>query len=104
VATSGTVSTSVPTVTLDASTGTVGGTVTAIVANGPGTPGDWVGLYDSNGNPVQWEYLNGSHSLPPSGVASASVPFSLPAAGTYQVRLFNSNYVLVATSGSLTVF
>ena len=104
VATSSTITTSVPTVTLDAVTGAVGGAVTATIANGPGMPGDWVGLYDSNGNAVQWWYLNASHSIPASGVTSASVPFTLPAPGTYQVRLFNGNYVLVATTGSLTVF
>jgi len=42
--------------------------------------------------------------MPAAGVTSASVPFALTAPGTYQVRLFNGNYVLVATSGTLTVF
>jgi len=108
IATSGTISTTaptvLPTVTLDVVSATVGSTARALVANGPGAPGDWVGLFDANGNAVQWEYLNGSHSLPAIGVSSASVPFVLPTPGTYQMRLFNSNYVQIATSDILTVF
>src|SRR5207245_8928918 len=53
-----------PSITLDAAEGTAGGTVTATIANGPGRPGDWAGLYDANGTPVQWQYLNGTHTLP----------------------------------------
>jgi len=104
VATSGTIVTSAPSVTLNATSGAAGGTVTATIANAPGTPGDWVGLYDANGNPVQWQYLNGSHSLPAAGVSGAVVAFALPAPGIYQVRLFNGIYALVAASGTITVF
>jgi len=105
IATSGTITTTAPTVTLGASTGTAGGTVTATIANAPGTPGDWVGLYDANGVPLQWQYLSGTHTLPATGVTSATVTFTVPAApGTYHVRLFNGIYVLVATSGMIAVF
>jgi len=104
VATSATISTTPPSVTLGATTGTAGGTVAATVTNGPGTPGDWVGLYDANGHPVQWMYLNGSHTLPATGSSSATVTFVLPAAGTYQVRLCNGSYALVATSEMINVF
>ena len=104
VATSATITTTVPSVTLGATTGTAGGTVTATVANAPGTPGDWVGLYDANGTPVQWQYLNGSHSLPAVGVSGATVTFTLPTPGTYQVRLFNGTYTLVAISQTIAVF
>ena len=103
VATSSTISTTAPTVTLGTTTGTAGGTVTATVTNGPGTPGDWVGLYDANGRPVQWEYLNGSHTLPAAGVSSATITFVLPGPGTYQVRLCNGSYQLVATSETINV-
>ena len=104
VATSTTISTTAPSVALGAATGTAGGTVTATVTNGPGTPGDWVGLYDANGRPVQWEYLNGSHTMPAAGVGTAAVTFVLPASGTYQVRLFNGSYVQVAASDTINVF
>jgi hypothetical protein len=104
VATSGTISTSAPSVTLGATTGTAGGTVTATIANAPGTPGDWVGLADANGNWVQWQYLNGSHALPAAGVSGATVTFALPTPGSYQVRLFNGTYTLVAISETIAVF
>src|SRR5712691_4700973 len=103
VATSGPITTSAPSVTIGATTGTAGGTVTATIANAPGTPGDWVGLYDANGTPVQWQYLNGTQTLPAGGLKSATVTFTLPATpGTYHVRLFNATYTLVATSGTIT--
>ena len=104
VATSGAIITSAPSVTLDATTGVAGGTVTATITNAPGMPGDWAGLYDANGNPVQWQYLNGSHSLPAVGVSGATVTFALPAPGTYQVRLFNGTYTRGATSQTIAVF
>src|SRR5205814_9621742 len=95
VGTAGTIRTTAQTVTVGAATGTDGGTVTATIANAPGTPGDWVGLYDANGVPVQWQYLNGTHTLPAAGKASATVTFTLPAApGAYHARLFNGIYVL----------
>ena len=104
VAASGTIVTSAPSVTLDTASGAAGSTVTATIANAPGTTGDWAGLYDANGNPVQWLYLNGSHTLPASGVNAAVLTFTLPAAGVYHVRLFNGIYVLVAASGTVTAF
>src|SRR2546427_765200 len=103
VATSGSITTTLPTVTLSATSGSAGGTVTATIANGPGMPGDWVGLYDADGNVLQWRYLNGSQTLPDVGVGTAAVPFTLPATGTYYVRLFNATYTLVATSTTVTV-
>ena len=68
------------------------------------TPGDWVGLYDAAGNPVQWQYLDGTQTLPAIGTANATVAFTVPqATGTYQVRFFNASYMLVGTSVSLAV-
>ncbi len=76
-----------------------------MIANAPGTPGDWVGLYDANGNPVRWQYLNGTQTLPTVGVASATPTFILPTTpGVYHARLFNGTYALVATSGTIAVF
>src|SRR5438045_714309 len=86
-----------------ATTGAAGGTVTATIANAPGTAGDWVGLYDANGVPVQWRYLDGTQTRPASGIANATITFTLPATpGTYHARLFNATYTLVATSGTIT--
>ncbi|PYR41436.1 MAG: hypothetical protein DMF93_08280 [Acidobacteria bacterium] len=103
VATSGTVTSTVPTVTLNATTVSIGGTVTATVANGPGTPGDWVGLYDANGNNVAWRYLDGTQTLPAAGSANASVVFTLPTTtGAFTVRLYNAQYTWIATSQAVT--
>ena len=103
VGTSGTITTTAPALTLNTSSGAAGGTVTATIANGPGTPGDWVGLFDASGRPVQWRYLNGTQTLPASGVTSAAVALTLPATpGTYHARLFNSSYIQVAMSGTVT--
>jgi len=103
VATSGTITTTAPTVTLSSSSANAGGRITATIANGPGMPGDWAGLYDAGGAAVQWQYLNGTQVKPATGVTSAVLTFNLPAAaGTYQVRLFNASYVLVAASGAVT--
>ena len=103
IAMSGSITTTVPSVTLSAATGTVGGTVMALVTNGPGTPGDWVGFYDTTGAVLQWQYLNGFQTLPAAGIPNATVAFTLPATGTYYVRLFNATYTLVATSTTVTV-
>src|SRR2546427_12076108 len=93
-----------PSITLGAATGGTGGTVTATVANGPGAPGDWVGLYDAGGNAVSWQYLNGTQVKPATGVTNATVIFMLPAtAGIYQARFMSAAYMLVATSGSITI-
>src|SRR5205807_4294513 len=92
-----------PTVTLSATTGVAGGTVNASISSAPGTPGDWVGLYDAGGTAVQWQYLNGTQTMPVSGVSSATVTFTLPAtAGAFHARLFNGSYTQVAASATIT--
>jgi len=103
VATSGTITTTSPTVTLGSSSANAGGRITATIVNGPGMPGDWAGLYDAGGNAVQWQYLNGAQTKPATGFTSAVLTFNLPPApGTFQVRLFNASYILVATSAAVT--
>jgi len=103
VATSATISTFAPSVALSTTTGTAGGPVTAIVTNGPGGRGDWVGLYDQTGTDFGWMYLNGSHEMPDAGVTSAAVTFMLPVSpGAFSVRLSNGQYVSLAASGTIT--
>jgi hypothetical protein len=97
-----------PDIRLDSDTVSAGGTVTATVANGPGKPGDWIGLFDANGAVVeyrQWQYLNRSQTKPAAGVTSAGVTFTAPSeSGRYNVRLFAAgSYVLLATSPSFDV-
>jgi len=105
-ATSGPITAVPPTLTVRRSAG-AGDTVTATIANGPGAQGDWVGLYDANGalsEYLQWQYLNGSQSRPANGSSAATVSFTLPSSGTYNVRLFaKDSYTLIATSEALVV-
>jgi len=91
-----------PTITLDAATAPAGGPVTVTVAGGPGNAGDWVGLYAADGNATQWQYLDGSQTLPASGATGATLTFMLPTApGTYHACFFDASYRLIATSGSI---
>jgi alpha-tubulin suppressor-like RCC1 family protein len=65
--------------------------VNVVVANGPGNPGDWLGLYE-RGAPhteyLDWSYLNGMQEVPETGVMSGSVVFSAPSQpGEYEIRL-----------------
>src|SRR5437899_12592139 len=85
-----------------------GGTVTVTVANGPGSPTDWVGLYQQGAADtafVDWRYLNGTKSAPGTGLSSANFQFPMPTtAGTYEFRLFASNGLTrLATSPPVTV-
>jgi len=107
-ATSPSITVMAPTIVLGSDAVSAGGTVTATIANAPGKPGDWIGLYDAAGNAQeyrQWQYLNGSQSKPAAGVTSAVLSFTAPsAAGTYNVRLFSAGtFVLLATSPSFSV-
>ena len=107
-ATSPSITVRAPTIVLGSEAASAGGTVTATIANAPGKPGDWIGLYDAAGNAQeyrQWQYLNGSQSKPAAGVTSAVLSITAPsAAGTYNVRLFSAGtFVLLATSPSFSV-
>jgi hypothetical protein len=97
-----------PTIMLSATTIARGGTVTATIANGPGTASDWVGLYAAgaaDGTYIIWKYLNGTQTRPGAGITGAAVPFTMPATpGTYNVRFFlNDSWVKLATSLTITV-
>jgi hypothetical protein len=104
-----TVTAGAPTVSLNGTTFAAGATITATIANGPGTAGDWVGLFatgDPDGTFQDWKYLgSGTKTKPGSGVTGGSVSFTAPAtAGTYNVRFFlNDSLVKLATSVTITV-
>ena len=54
-------------------TAVAGSVATIDVANGPGNPSDWVGLFmegSPGGSFLEWKYLNGSGALPPTGVST----------------------------------
>ena len=70
--------------------------------------GDWVALFAEgagDGTYLDWQYLNGTHSKPVSGMTGAAVAFTMPATpGTYNVRLFlNDSLAKLATSATITV-
>jgi hypothetical protein len=77
------------------------------VANGPANPTDWVGLYLTTATDnafIDWTYLNGLRAAPMTGTSSATLQFTAPSAGLYEVRLFASNGLSkLATSGTVTV-
>src|SRR4051794_9293302 len=58
---------------------------------------DWVGLFPvgaAGGAYLSWQYLNGSTTLPQSGLDSATLTFDLPAAaGRYEFRLYSTTRV-----------
>jgi hypothetical protein len=91
-----------------------GATISATVANGPGNPGDWLGVYAVGaptgiGNPPSWKWLStdgAAPSIPPApGVTAGTVHLVVPAqAGQYEVRFFpNNSFTLGATSAAITV-
>ena len=98
-----------PTVTASPTTATPGSVVAATVANAPGYPRDWAGLYPI-GAPdtgyVAWQYLNGSDTPPATGVTSATMQFTAPTTpGSYDVRIYADDLMGVpaATSNSINV-
>ena len=97
-----------PTLTAGPATVQSGGTITAIVANGPGNLRDWVGLFAINAPDTPnlgWWYLDGTKNIPVQPLSEGTVVFTAPSTpGTYQVRFFaNGGYTRLATSGSIEV-
>ena len=107
-----------PSIQINGSTGPVtvsaGATISATVANGPGNPGDWLGVYPvgaptGSGNPPSWKWLStddARNSVPPApGVTAGTVHLGVPPqAGQYEVRFFpNNSFSLGATSAAITV-
>jgi uncharacterized protein YodC (DUF2158 family) len=96
------------TVTLGSSSVNPGGTIAFSVSGGPANPSDWVALVATSAPDsgyVRWMYLNGSTTMPGSGLANASLQFTAPTTpGTYEIRWFAANsYQRLATSGAITV-
>jgi hypothetical protein len=90
-----------------------GAAITTTVANGPGNPGDWLGIYavgspSDPSNLISWKWLSTDDargSIPPSGVTAGTVHLVAPTtAGQYEVRFFPSNtYNVSASSAAITV-
>jgi hypothetical protein len=82
--------------------------VTVDITGGPAQPADWVGLYAANAadsSPMLWKYLNGSTTLPASGLTNATLTFAVAvSAGSYEFRFFNADTLSrLATSTTLVV-
>ena len=94
-----------PSISVNPTNAATGGTVVATVAGGPALAKDWIGLYAVGGSTLlDWKYLNGSQTSPATGVAGASVPFTMPTTpGTYNLRFFTGTSTLLATSATITV-
>jgi hypothetical protein len=103
---------------INGSTGPVtvsaGAMISATVANGPGNPGDWLGVYavgspSGPGNPASWKWLSsddsGSSVPPAPGIAAGTVHLVVPAqAGQCEIRFFSNNsFTVGATSAAITV-
>src|SRR5207245_2120886 len=87
----------------------VGGSVMVTVTGGPGSPTDWVGLYQQGAaDPAyfpNWQYLNGTKTPPSPGLTSAALTFTMPTSpGMYEFRFFaNDGFARLATSRAVTV-
>jgi RHS repeat-associated protein len=77
------------------------------VSNGPGNPGDWVGLFRQGADPRQpmdWRFLNGTQSLSSTGQTSANFTFWPWETGTFEVRLYTDrDFLLLKTSVPISV-
>lgn len=108
LATSPAVTARPPILGVSASSVTPGGSVQVTVADGSGNRGDWVALAKvgtAATSYLDWKYLNGTRSLPATGVTSAALTFAMPQTlGTYEFRFFaNNGFTLFATSAPLSV-
>jgi hypothetical protein len=80
----------------------------AIVRNGPGNTTDWVTLSPIE-DPITverdyWKYLTNARTVPPTGITDATLTFSTPVPGTYELRFYaNNDFSLIARSGPIIV-
>jgi hypothetical protein len=79
---------------------------TNVAMSGSTYAGDWVGLFPVGGTLgqyIEWKYLNGTQTRPATGTSNATLGFTMPGPGNYELRLFsNDSGTLVATSSTLT--
>jgi hypothetical protein len=97
-----------PTITTSSAVAVPGEAVTVTIANGPGDPTDWVGLYESGAADhgfQAWWYLNGLRQVPGTGLTDAALSLAMPMSpGIYELRLFaNNTFVKLATSLPIAV-
>jgi hypothetical protein len=82
-----------------------GGTVDVTIASGPGNAADWVGLFAADGSTyLDWQYLNGTQTVPGAGLTAATIAFTLPITpGTYTLRFYQDNSYTLLASATMTV-
>jgi hypothetical protein len=79
-----------------------------IVRNGPGNTTDWVTLSPIE-DPITverdyWKYLTNARTVPPTGITDATLTFSTPSPGIYELRFYaNNDFSLIARSGPIIV-
>ena len=98
----------VPQVDVVTTTVQSGAPIQLTVSGGPGYSMDWVALTPVSAidkNYVDWKYLNGQATPPVTGLTSATLQFTAPAPGTYNVRFYADNRLAnkLATSVTITV-
>ena len=81
-----------PSITPSATTVARGSLLTVTVANGTGSPYDWIGIYtaaDVGAGWINWMYLNGTLVPPLTGSRSATFTVKMPSTpGTYILRFY----------------
>jgi len=95
-------------ITVSTTSAAPGTSVTVTIGKGPGNRRDWVALAfaaDGDRGFVEWKYLSNSHAVPPTGLSTARLTFTMPSqAGTYQFRLFaNDGFTRLASSPQVKV-
>jgi len=97
-----------PTLTVSTASAAPGASVQVTVTDGPAYRGDWVALAKVGSAPtvyLDWKYLNGTRTLPATGVPSAALTFTMPLTpDQYEFRFFaNNGYTLLAVSSPVLV-
>lgn len=105
---SGPLNLSTPTLTLNGSSFTSGQPISVTVTNGPGNNTDWIGLVVADETPqngrLSYQYLNGGQLPAATGVTSANLTFTAPAAGQYYfVFGSNNSWTILYGTPSFTV-
>lgn len=83
-----------------------GSTITGNIAHGPGAPGDWVSLAPAGsplGTYIGWKYLNNQTTRPAAGLVSATVSFTAPSPGSYELRFFRNDTLTLFATAPVTV-
>jgi len=90
-----------PVLTVNTTSVAAGGPVSGMLTGGSGNATDWLALAVTgapNTSYVTWQYVG-------AGITTRTWTVTMPAAGTYEFRLFLSNgYTRAATSPTISVF